>query len=103
QSCLVVRLNYQPDHPVVARVEGLRTAAMEHKMYSSIGKSTLLFWPVTRDEAEQKLQRVLLYSINFLKAKAQQRGYWMQLDRLPPPAASDTRPLPYDLRSTPSW
>ncbi len=103
QNCLVVRLSHRPGHPVVARVEGVRTAASENRMYSSIGKATYLFWPVTRDQVEQSLQRVLLYSVNDLKAKAQLRGYWMQLDRLPPPAASDTRPLPYDLRSTPSW
>lgn len=96
QSCLVVRLSHQPDHPVIAKIAGLRTAASESRLYRSIGKATFLFWPVTQDQAEQSLQRLLLYSVNDLKAKAEERGYMLQLDRLPPPAASDTRPLPYE-------
>lgn len=98
QNCLVVRISHRPDHPVMVGIEGLDTAASEARLYRSIGKATFFYWPVTRDQAAEALQRLLLYSINDLKAKAEQRGYSLRMNRLPPPAASDTRPLPYELQ-----
>jgi hypothetical protein len=44
--CLVVRLSHPPNHPVLARIDGLPVNA-EHRFYSGANFYTGVFWPVT--------------------------------------------------------
>ncbi len=93
--CLVVRVRHEPRQTIVMSVAGISTAASESRMYRDIGRTTALFWPVTRDEAAQSLTRLKFYSVDEFKARAEQRGFFLKMDALPSPAASDSRPLPY--------
>ncbi len=95
RNCLVVRFSQPPGRAIAMDVAGLTPAASELRFYRDIGRSTALFWPVTTDEAARALNRLQFFSVEEFKARAERRGFSLKLNQLPPPAASDARPLPY--------
>ncbi len=94
QPCLVVRLAHTPGQKLLVRPEGLALGGREHRFYSSIGRYTGLFWPVTSDEAATALSELGVISVDAFKLEAQRRGYALQLNKLSPPQPTDMRPRP---------
>ena len=93
KSCLVVRMSHGVGRPVRVQVRGVRVEGQEHRYYADAGKYTGIFWPVTEEQANE-LQSLGVISVNAFKREAEQRGYYMQMDKLGPPTASDVRPQP---------
>lgn len=94
QSCLVVRLRYDPLQPVRARTRGLSFEGQEHRWYTEAGCYTGLFWPVTEQQAKTALTGVGIVSLTAFKRDAEQRGYTIDLDKLAAPQANDVKPQP---------
>jgi hypothetical protein len=93
QPCLLVRLAHAPGKVLWATPEGVPAAGAEHRFYPSIGRYTGLFWPVTRETA-QELRGVGVISLETLKREAESRGYVLELDDIPAPQPGDVRPAP---------
>jgi hypothetical protein len=77
QGCLVVRLLYPPPTPdgkrgpFFVRLPGweYEGKAWQHRFYHKVGKSTSIFWPFEREEAD-KLSQLDLISVEECKARA---------------------------------
>ena len=80
RDCLVVRLGEM-------RVEG-----QEHRWYTAANKYTALFWPVPEAALKQATKGLTVWSVNAFKRDARERGYYLEMDKLGPPSASDRRP-----------
>ncbi len=107
QSCLVIRLQFPPGQAVWARPDGVPTAGGQDLIFEDIGRSTSVFWPVTRDQVDEMLAGWTLTSLAAFKQRAAQRGYMLDMDSLPAPSPEDYRPRPvFDFsaatRSTPT-
>jgi hypothetical protein len=94
KSCLVVRLEHAPQRPVWVRLRGLNLAGQEHRFYLQAGQYTGLFWPVTRQEADQVLLGLDLFSVAAFKRDAERRGYTIEMTNLAAPEANSVRPRP---------
>jgi hypothetical protein len=94
KSCLVVRMSHAPDRPVRARPAGLGFEGEEHRYYSGAARYTGLFWPVTEEGAGKALRNLGIISVTAFKRDAEQRGYYLEMNKLGPPQANDVRPRP---------
>jgi hypothetical protein len=95
QNCLAVRLRHPPDRPVRVQVNGWKPEGQEHRYYSKVNKCTALFWPVPAEsQARSTITGLSLISINALKALAREGGFYVKMDNLGEPRATDTRPQP---------
>jgi serine/threonine protein kinase len=90
EMCLVVRLRYTKGHPVWADVRGLPVEGREHRFYAEAGRYTGLFWPVTREQIQDKLNSIRIIPVDEFKTQPTTR----QLPDLPlrPPNPASTPP-----------
>jgi hypothetical protein len=91
EPCLVVRLRYTTGHPVWADVKGLSIQGKEHRFYAHAGKYTGLFWPVTRDDVQHRLQAIHVIPADEFKDQETTRRLQLHLN---PPDPSSIRPQP---------
>jgi len=92
QPCLVVRLQHAPGKRFRVRIGGTFFAGQEHRFYRDLGRYTALFWPVTDQQAPGALARLSVVSVDAFKRRAEERGYTITLDQLPPPEPNSTAP-----------
>jgi hypothetical protein len=94
RSCLVVRMAYPKDNPVWARPYGIEVNGWEHRFYEDVGKYTGIFWPVTRDQADNAFRRLGLISVGSFRRDARRRGDTLRLETIGPPDPRDVGPMP---------
>jgi hypothetical protein len=92
QPCLVVRLTYPKDQPLLVRPGNLAVQGREHRLYRDVNKVTALFWPVAAADVDNKLAALQFYDLAAFQAEAKARGYWLELGNLRPPDAGDNPP-----------
>ena len=96
RKCLVVRLRYDQDRPIITRITGIENAGAEHRIYASANKYTGLFW--FRENELETLPadtvRLRFISVNAFKEEAVRRGYSLQVRDLTSPEPTDFRPRP---------
>jgi len=100
KPCLVIRVAYAPGKPVWVRPKGLNPAGHEHRFYAEARRYTGLFWPVTRDEARDSLAGLEFVSLTDFKARAERRGFALELRTLGPPEPNDVRPRAVGMPAT---
>ena len=96
RKCLVVRLRYDPDRPIITRLTGVEAAGAEHRIYASANKYAGLFW-LRENELETlpaDAVRLRFISVNAFKEEAVRRGYALQVRDLTSPEPTDFRPRP---------
>jgi hypothetical protein len=70
-NCLVVRLRYPPgQEPFFVGLPEWEQRGQEHHFYTEAGKYTGIFWPMAKDEVEEHVKRLDLFSVGELKKKA---------------------------------
>ena len=94
RDCLAVRLSGPPGRPFKVEPVGLNAAGQEQHFYAAAGKTTALFWPVTKEEVHDALSRLNLISLERFKKEAREKGYYLEINNLQEPARGDARPLP---------
>jgi hypothetical protein len=94
RDCLAVRVSYPVAKPVKIRLNGLKPPGEEHRYYTAAGKLTALFWPVVEADVRQPGLSLGVISLNTFKDEARAGGYYVELDTLAEPQATDARPLP---------
>lgn len=100
QSCLVVRISYAKNNPVWVRLNGLVLGGEEHHFFTKANKYTGIFWPVTREQANEILKSIEVISLSDLKQQAVQYNDFLEINDVYEPRASDKRPhSPVDLLS----
>jgi hypothetical protein len=79
-DCLVVRLTFPEGMPVMVQLPGdsdhANSGGQEHRFYSKAGKYTGIFWPITQQEAQQRIHSLNLISLDgFREAAVESRQY----------------------------
>ncbi len=101
QRCLVVRLQHAVGKPVYVRVAGIDPAPahVEHRFFTSVGRSTGLFWPVSRDQVRDQLKSLSLVSVAAFKREATTRGFTTRIENLVPNGIPQRPPAPIPLKA----
>ncbi len=94
RSCLVVRLAYPKDYPVMVKLNGLVTSGSEHRYFTKANKCTALFWPVSPEQAERVVESIEIISLSQFQRDSEKRNFFLKMDNLYPPSPSDVRPKP---------
>lgn len=94
RSCLVVRLQHEPEAYYWCEPIGLETAGSEQRFYPSAGAYTGLFWPVTEEVAQRALQGIGVVSLQSFQREAEIRGEYLKMTDVPRPDANDVLPTP---------
>ncbi|MBV9125306.1 MAG: VWA domain-containing protein, partial [Planctomycetes bacterium] len=84
RPCLVVRIKYDPDTPILALTSGLPLQRREHRFYYQAGQYTGLFWPTTAEQLTRARFTLSLISLKDFKDKAQAQNAYIKMP-LPPP------------------
>ncbi len=84
QECLVVRLEYPKDRPVMVQLptEGFPAIGQEHRFYSKANKYTGIFWGPTKQWLEDNLRTLRVISVEGFRQAAirAERHMSMKLD-----------------------
>ena len=101
EPCLVVRLAYSKDGPVIVDPEslhlsGIQVGGYEHRLYTRAHKYVGLFWPVGRDQIA-KLRSLGLISLARFRSEAEKRDHRVEIGTLPPPQIGGMIPKPSDV------
>jgi serine/threonine protein kinase len=78
-SCLVVRLSFPPGQPVMAQLPDFH-GGQEHRFYSTAGKYTGLFWEMTPQQAQQRVQSLNLISLTGFREAALASGHHVRME-----------------------
>ena len=86
-ACLVVRVRYPEDRPVLVHLTGVPLQGQEHRLYAEANKYTGIFWPV--HDSQAKALSLGLISLEAFKKEA----YTYSPDKLKlgPPTLGDDR------------
>ena len=99
RACLVARLRHGREQALAVSLQGLPMAGNEHRLYTSAGRYTGLFWfapdaDVTRQASQVASAHLCVISLDAFKKEARGRGYYLEISDLPAPDAADVRPRP---------
>jgi hypothetical protein len=69
-DCLVVRLEYPKDRPVLVQLLTEKSVGQEHRFYSKANKYTGIFWGLTKQEAELSVRALRVISVEGFRQAA---------------------------------
>jgi hypothetical protein len=65
--CLVIQASFPPNKPIWVEPVGTRVLNHEHRFYLEAGKYTGIFWDITKEQAENDLRALNLFSVEKFK------------------------------------